>query len=193
MVFQVDDLVGRGKLQVKAVFLKSEMRVFRWALVRVLLFKTFARMLARQFFLKLTKFTRRSREAKDLVSKGGKAYEFLRDMCRHNQRAIQRSKLCLESLAARGVREVSVYGARDMTEILYDLTFEIPIKIRAVYDGGGRKSFLGIDVLPLEESTRSQEKVIIASLVAVESKVERLQNLGIDRKRIVLLADGSSI
>ena len=163
------------------------MRLLRWALVRVLLSKTFAKMLTRQLFLKLTKFTRRSRGSKDFVTKVGKTYEFLRAMCQHNRRAINRAKLCLESLAAGGIQEVTVYGAGDIAEILYDLTFEIPIKIKAIYDGGSRKRFLGLAVLPLEESANDKKKVIIASLVAVESKVERLQNLGVDRKRIVLL------
>lgn len=154
---------------------------------RGLLVKTFGKMLLRQAYLKLTKFTRRSSETREFLNKVGKGYEFIKCMSHYNRGAIKRSRLCLNSLVAGGIQEVSVYGAGDIAEILYDLTFEIPITIKTIYDDDGAKSFLGPEVRPVEESAAGKEQVIVASLVAIEEKVERLRSLGLDTKRIVLL------
>jgi hypothetical protein len=146
-------------------------------------------MLARQLYLKLTKFTRRSRGTRDYLSKIIKGYEFVIFMSRYNIDAIRRSRHCLGQLASQNINEVSVYGGmKDLTEVLYDLTFEIPIKITAVYTDYDKKRFLGFDLVPVAELRKSDEKVIIASLVAVKEKIDRLLDLGVARDRIITLA-----
>jgi hypothetical protein len=144
-------------------------------------------MLARQLHLKLTKFTRRSRGTKGLVSKVAKGFDFVRYMSASNMDAIKRSRNCLEKLAAQQVQEVSLYGAGDIAQVLYDLTFEIPVKINSIYDDFNNKRIATFKVVPVAESAKSHEKVIIASFAAVDDKLERLRKLGIDNDRIVVL------
>jgi hypothetical protein len=144
-------------------------------------------MLGRQLYLKLTKFTRRSRGTKGLLSKVAKGFDFVRYMSAFNIDAIRRSRNCLERLAAQQVRDVALYGAGDIAQLLYDLTFEIPVKINIIYDDFDNKRISGFRVVPVAESAKSHEKVIIASFAAVDDKLERLRKLGIDRDRIVLL------
>ena len=144
-------------------------------------------MLARQLHLKLTKFTRRSRGTKGLVSKVAKGFDFVRYMSASNMDAIKRSRNCLEKLAAQQVQEVSLYGAGDIAQVLYDLTFEIPMKINSIYDDFDNKRISKFKVVPVAESAKSHEKVIIASFAAVDDKLERLRKLGIDNDRIVVL------
>ena len=144
-------------------------------------------MLARQLHLKLTKFTRRSRGTKGLVSKVAKGFDFVRYMSASNMDAIKRSRNCLEKLAAQQVQEVSLYGAGDIAQVLYDLTFEIPMKIKSIYDDFDNKRISKFKVVPVAESAKSHEKVIIASFAAVDDKLERLRKLGIDNDRIVVL------
>jgi hypothetical protein len=71
---------------------------------------------------------------------------------RCNSYAIASSKRCLKELARGGINEVAIYGANDIAEILYDLSFPT---------------------------------VIVALLVGLEDKVDRLRNLGIDEESIV--------
>lgn len=156
-------------------------------LAQALLFGTFVKMLGRQLHLKLTKFTRRSRGTRDYLSKIIKGYEFLMFMSRYNVDAIRRSRHCLRNLASQNINEVSVYGMKDLAEVLYDLTFEIPITINAIYTDYDQERFLGFDPVPVGEIGKSSGKVIIASLVTVEEKIERLLSLGVTSDRIVLL------
>jgi hypothetical protein len=159
----------------------------RHPVVGLLLFKTFLKMLARQFYMKVTQFSRQSKTIKDLWGKVYKAYGFLKNMSQYNLYTIERSRRCLNELSSQHIREVAVYGAGDIAEVLYDLTFEVPLRIIAIYDDVEKKRFLRFNVLPIEAMNGGRAKVIIASLVGVEEKVERLRRLGVDRERIVVL------
>jgi len=72
-----------------------------------------------------------------------------------------------------------VYGERHIVEILQELALESPVRITRVYGEGDNNL--------LEATVRSREEIIVASLVDIESKRERLRNLGIDAERIVVL------
>ena len=163
------------------------MQIWKRAFARALLLKTFGKLLLKQLYLKLTKITRRSRGPRAFLDKLRKGCDFLKDMSRYNWEVIRRSRHCLEKLAEENVQEVSVYGESDVVEILHDLTFELPVKIKTVYENYRRKTDWG-NVLPVDMMSGGREKVIIASLVNIDERLERLSNLGIDRKRIVLLS-----
>ncbi len=156
-------------------------------LVGFLLFKTFVKMLIKQFYLKVTKFSRQTRSVKDTRTKIGKIYDFLKNMSQYNIYVIERSRHCLDRLASQRIKEVTVYGADDIAEVLYDLTFDAQIKINAIYDDFKTKKFLGFDILPTEACNGRKEKVIVASLVGIEEKIEKLRKLGIEKERIVVL------
>jgi hypothetical protein len=163
------------------------MRAITYAYVRALLIKTFIKTFARQFYLKLTKLTRRSGGARAFGNKVAAGYDFLRDMSYYNWDVIRRSRRCLKQLAADNVHEVLVYGERDVTEVLYDLTFEIPVRVKALGEDYESRRNLGRSELPIEVDTAGREKIIVASLVNVEERVRRLRELRVDNERIVLL------
>jgi hypothetical protein len=163
---------------------RAYVRPFRWIVIRILLLRTFLKMLVNQIHLKLTKFTRRAREPKDFWQKFVSGAGFLLNILRYNLDVIRCSQRCLKRLAARQVYEVSVYGERHIVEILQELALESPVRITRVY-GASDDNKHNADFL--EASTRDREEIIIASLVDIDCKRERLRNLGIDEDRIVVL------
>jgi hypothetical protein len=164
------------------------MQPLKCVLVRLLLTKTFLKTLARQLRLKLTKFTRRSSGPKAFLGKVTAAGDFLRFIVRYNWDVIRRSRRCLKRLAAENVEEVFVYGESDVTEVLCNLTIEIPVKVMRLGDYHKTLGDLAPQELPIEASVARRTKVIIASLVNVEERTRRLRELGVDEKRIVLLS-----
>ena len=106
------------------------------------------------------------------------------DMSRYNREVIQRSRRCLERLAADNVQEVFIYGERDVTEVLYSLTLEIPVKINKIPEHFGPQ---GQWILSVEMGATDRKKVIIASLVNIEERTRRLRDMGVNDERIVLL------
>ena len=155
------------------------LRPLRWVLIRILLLKTFVKMLLTQIHLKLTKFTRRGRGPKDFWRKFVSGTGFLVNILRYNIDVIRFSRRCLKRLATKQIYEASVYGERHIVEILQELALESPVRITRVYGEGDNNL--------LEATVRSREEIIVASLVDIESKRERLRNLGIDAERIVVL------
>jgi hypothetical protein len=63
----------------------------------------------------------------------------------------------------------------------------VPLKIQAVYDDFGDKVFLGFEVQPITGCVKNTGKIIIAAVVGIDEKIERLMKLGVDRERIVTL------
>jgi hypothetical protein len=165
-----------------------DVRLLKWILVRALLFKTFLRMLARQVYLKLTKFTRRSRGANNFFGKFAAGYDFLKHVSLYNWEVIQRSRFCLKQLAAENVQEVFVYGERDVTEALYSLTFEFPVKLNMLGEHYKMYSDLASHEFPIETSATRPEKVVIASLVNIEERAMRLREIGVNERRIIFLS-----
>jgi hypothetical protein len=151
------------------------------------LFATFVKMLAKQFWIKVTKVPRQVKSPKVALQKVVNAYSFLKTASQHNRYIIQQSRQVLCELAAQGTREVSLYGTGDIAEILYGLTSDLPVKIRSIYSDFGGRNFLGFNVLPIDTGAKQEEKIIIAAMAGLEEKIERLRELGIERERIVLL------
>jgi hypothetical protein len=101
--------------------------------------------------------------------------------------ATHRSRECLSALAAQGDHEVSFYGTDGIAEILYDLTFEMPVTVKNIYDDIEGKRFHAFKVLPIETCGAAKEKLIVASLVGVAEKVRKLKTFGVSPDRIVIL------
>ena len=148
---------------------------------RISLTRTFIKTFARQLYLKLTKFTRRSSGPKSFWRKVVSGCGFVRDMSRYNRDVIRRSRLCLVRLANEEVREVWVYGEKDIKEVLYDWTFEIPIKVKMICDYSDNRED------GLEVCAASRDKIIIASLVNIEERSRRIRELGVKDDRIIFL------
>lgn len=156
-------------------------------MVKVTLFKTLVKMVAKQFWIKLTRVPRQIKTPRVALQKAINAYYFVRNIYQHNLYIVQQSRQILLDLAEQGAKEVSLYGTGDIAAILCRLTADVPLKIQSVYDDFGDKVFLGFDVQPVTECVKNTGKIIIAAMVGIDEKIERLMKLGVDRERIVTL------
>jgi hypothetical protein len=116
-----------------------------------------------------------------------RAWRFARRVLESHLYAIQCSRRCLESLLVDGKEEVSLYGTGDLAEIVYALTFDIPVKLKNVYDDLDGGYFHGFKILPIEKCASGEENLILAALAGTEEKITRLKNLGISPERIIAL------
>ena len=157
--------------------------VFRQRRLSKALFK----MAAKQFWIKLTKVPRQLKTPRVALKKAVNAYYFLKNVHQHNLYIAQQARLILEDLTEHGTTQVSLYGTGDIAEMLYGLTADMSLKIQAVYDDFGDKVYLGFDVQPVSGCVKNTGKIIIAAMVGIDEKIERLMKLGVDRDRIVTL------
>ena len=163
------------------------MRVLRSGLVRFLLFKTFCKLLAKQFYVKLTKVPRDVTTVRAILRKSINVYAFLKSASQHNLDTLRQSRRVLADLAYQEITVVSLYGTGEIAELLHGLASEVSIGIRSIYDDFGEETFLGANVLPIEVCVQSSERIIIASVVGIEEKIAHLKRLGIKQDRIVRL------
>jgi hypothetical protein len=154
---------------------------------KVFLGEIFLKLLARQSYQKLTKVAKEVRTVGYGLRKIANAYFFLRDMAQYDLYTIRHIRKCLKELVNQDIKEISVYGTGDVTEVLYGLTFELPLKMRAVYNDSGGGKFRKLNILPIESCTQSVGKIVVAAMNGTDGKVERLRKLGISRENIVVL------
>jgi hypothetical protein len=107
-------------------------------------------------------------------------------MSSHNRDVIRRSRCCLKRLAKERVQEAFAYGERDVREVLYDLTFEVPVKVKMICDHYDN-AIAARDAVPLEIGAASGDKIIIASVINTQERIRRLVQLGVDPERFILL------
>jgi len=150
------------------------------------LMKTFSKMLVHEVSIKVTKFTRRTREPQDLPRKAFRALGFVIEMCRYNVDVIRCSKQCLDRLAAQQIHEVSVYGERDVIEILCGLASTGSVRITRIYTE--TDEFPTPAHLPVKHGVPSSERIVIASLVDIEHKRDLLRAHGIAEDRLIPLS-----
>lgn len=158
-----------------------------WRIINLNLAITFFKMLIKQFYMKVTKFSRQPKSIKDILGNIHKSYDFLKNMSQYNTYVIESCNNCLHKLAIDDVNEFAVYGTGDVTEVLYKLTLDAPVKINAVYDYMGNKKLFDFNVMPLSAIRDYKGKIVVASLVGVEDRVEILKKMGITSDKIVLL------
>ena len=151
------------------------------------LVKVLFRMAAKQFWIKLTKVPRQLKTPRVALQKAVNAYYFLKNVHQHNHYIAQQSRMILEDLSERGTTQISLYGTGDIAEMFYGFTADVPLKIKSVYDDFGDTVFLGFPVQPVTECVKNNDKIIIAAMVGIDAKVERLVTMGVERDRIVTL------
>ena len=168
---------------------------FRRRIVAVRLAKTFSRLLLRRVRTKAAQLSAKARtvseqpaaSSRSVFLSGARANMFLRSSLEFFLSMIHRSRDCLNSALAQGHGEISLYGTDDSAEILYDLSFELPVKIKSVYDDGDGKRFHKFRVLPIERYASSKELLIITGSAQVENKVRRLKTLGVSADRLIVM------
>jgi len=159
-------------------------------LVELLLAATFARMLIYQLYVKVSKLSRTGRTLRDASGRFPKACAFLFSMWQYDLEVIRRSRRCIDHLTSASVAEVTLFGVGDVARVLYYLTFAAPIKIVAVYDDIAfddipQERFLRWRVQPAAVCRAQDHQVIVAALVGVEDKVQKLRESGVRSDRII--------
>lgn len=165
----------------------KEFRSWRTLVAKLFLCGTFLKLLTKQFYLKLAKVPRQVKTVRVALAKVVNAFYFLRNVWLYNLYTIRQARKCLRELIGQNIKEISIYGRGDIAEILYDLTFELPLNIQAIYDDFGGGKFFKVDVFPVEACASGNEKVVIAAMIGIDEKVVRLRRLGVSRERIIVL------
>lgn len=148
---------------------------------------TLVKMVARQLWIKLTRVPRQVKTPAMAIKKAGNAMRFVRNSFRYNVYIAEQSQRIFKDLASQGNTEVSLYGTGDIAELLCKLSKESPVTIRSVYDDYGEQDFAGFRVQPVRDCASDAGKIIVAAMVGIEEKIERLQRHGVARDRIVNL------
>lgn len=157
------------------------------ARVSLRLARLVSRMLVRQVYIKATKLSRRSRSASAVWARFSKTASFVSSMYRYDREVISSCRRCFERFASRRVTRCAIYGANDVGEVLWTLTREFPVSICAVYDDYVVGRFAGCEVSRPDSGAGENVAVVIASLVGIEDRVDRLVAAGVAMERIVLL------
>lgn len=168
---------------------------FRRRIIAVRLVKTFSRLLLRRIRTKAAQLSAKARtvsaqpaaSSRSVFLSGARANVFLRSSLEFFLSMIHRSRDCLNSALAQGHSEISLYGTDDSAEILYDLSFELPVKIKSVYDDCDGKRFHNFKVMPIETYVSSNELLIITGSAQIENKVKRLKTLGVSTDRLIVM------
>ncbi|TAN64006.1 glycosyltransferase [bacterium] len=155
--------------------------------VNAWLVATFFKILVKQFHMKLTKFTRKSYSGRELLKKVYRSYDFFKKMGQYNSYTFQRCGVCLKELASENTGSIALYGTGEVAEIIYKMSLCEPVKVSAVFDGFASGSFFDVKVLPFENIRYYNGKILIASLIGVDDKVEALKKIGVSKERIVVL------
>jgi len=109
---------------------------------------TFSKMLIQQFYIKATQFSRKPKSLKDILKKVSTTYRFLRNMAQYNVYIFEKCENCIEELTSHGVHDIALYGTGDVARVLYKLTVNSPVKIKAVYDTFNGKKFFNLMSTP---------------------------------------------
>jgi hypothetical protein len=176
---------------------------FQRRIVAVRLVKTFLKLLLRRVRTKAAQLSTKARTVSEqsAASSGvrqasssdnaflslAKATTFLRATLEFCLSMTHRSRDCLNSILTQGHSEVSIYGTDDVAEILYDLTFDIPVKLKNIYGDPEAKRFHIFKVLPIESYGSAKEPLIITGSTDVEKKVKRLKSLGVSSDRLIVV------
>ena len=86
-----------------------------------------------------------------------------------------------------GHPEVSIYGTEEAAEILYDLTFDVPIKLKNVYGDAQSKRFHTFKVLPIETYRANETPLVITGSAEIEERVDRIKRLGVSSDRLIVV------
>jgi len=174
---------------------------FRRRVVALRLLKTFAKLLLNRVRTKAVQLIRKPktgeptgssdvgqlRSSAKEVCTWTKAKMFLTTTLEFFVSMIHRSKDCLSTALAEGHSQVSLYGTDDLAEILYDLTFELPVKIKSVYSEGDDKRFHGVAVLPIEKCYLDNDPIIVTNSTRMEDKLKRLKLVGVSPDRVIVM------
>jgi len=119
---------------------------------------------------------------------GRKIKEINRTMaiCRH---WLRQSWLALAYAAQENKSELILYGQSDVIKVLISISDELPITIIAVcpLDSASGKSLGGVKIIDEHEISDISQTVVIAAYQHGFQYLDRVEKLGVDRKRIITL------
>jgi len=169
--------------------------LFRRRIVTIRLAMSFLRLLLRRIGSKGAQWMGRTKASSHVPAKAtsrslvntARARAFFISSLNFFLSMIHRSRDCLNTALTEGHDEVSFYGTDDLAEILYDLSFELPVKIKSVYDDCAGERFHKFKVLPIERYGSSEEPIIVTGSAQIENKVKRLKALGVSSDRFIIM------
>jgi hypothetical protein len=192
------DNVAKLKPQLWQTLLSFQRRI-----VAVRLLKTFSKLLLKRVRTKATQLSAKvmtvsdqpagptgvtqSRPTRISLLSLARTLNFLRATLDFCVSMTHRSRDCLNSILIQGHSEASIYGTDDIAEILYDLTFDMPVKLKNIYGDAEGKRFHTFRVLPIETYRPNKEPLIVTGSAEVEEKVNRLKSLGISSERLIVV------
>jgi hypothetical protein len=114
---------------------------------------------------------------------------FLWRMLEYNRHLLKVCWVHLCYVASLGRREVAIYGDGDAAQILSTLSKFVQIRVRAVcpFDGLAERQCTAHEIWSEDRLIGYDGTVIVAAFVNSAAHVRRLENLGIDRARLVVL------
>lgn len=138
-------------------------------------------MIIRQFYIKVSvpsrgrfKFEGRQR---GVIKRIYSLYVFFIKIWKYDRQLIKLCRRCLERLYMQGVKSVVIFGDGDIAKILSILAMPLPLKIVDISD----------DSQNLKNLNQEGEKIIIASLVNIKNRIDRIKEVGFEEERIVTL------
>jgi hypothetical protein len=167
----------------------------RRSIVALRLAKTFSKLLLRRVRTKAAQWNEKTRTASNqpaistrrTLLSVARAHVFFKSTLDFFLSMIHRSRDCLNAALIEGHQEVSFYGTDDSAEILYDLSFELPVKIKSVYDDCEGETFHKFKVLAIERYGSSEEPIIVTGSAQIENKMKRLRTLGVSADRLIIM------
>ena len=167
----------------------------RRSIVALRLAKTFSKLLLRRVRTKAAQWNEKTSTASNqpaistrrTLLSVARAHVFFKSTLDFFLSMIHRSRDCLNAALIEGHQEVSFYGTDDSAEILYDLSFELPVKIKSVYDDCEGETFHKFKVLAIERYGSSEEPIIVTGSAQIENKMKRLRTLGVSADRLIIM------
>jgi hypothetical protein len=164
-------------------------------IARVMLVPLVISLLARQFLVKRTTARLRvcqpgvTAAAWEQLRKFTVLWGFVQRMLVYNRYLLRVCWVHLCYVATLGQSEVALYGDGDAARILGTLSKSLPVRIRAICPLGGLPSrrHRGVETWNEQQLAAYDGLVIVATFVNSAEHVRRLQHLGLDRDRLVVL------
>lgn len=97
----------------------------------------------------------------------------------------EQMRLLLHTADGEPPRRVAIYGTGEIAELAYLSIKEAGLDVAGVFDGDGRRSFLGMPVLPIHDQQRAAFDVMIVAVIdPAEAIVPRLVRHGVPAAKL---------
>ncbi len=190
------ELTQKGSAN-RDIFSRSKKFVRFW-LLRTKLSYVAYKIFLRQFYKALLYILKANKESpetnRNIWHLPREVYRIRRLLLKFNDYVMWRCSKQMTELSSRGIKEVAVFGAGDIAEILdcigkiLHVTADAHIGIGSIYDERKKGRLSGIDIFPVESLKDYKGKVIVPLFDFFEDEnLDKVKNISIDIDQIVIL------